>query len=186
MKLPTKFKADDHEDMGFQIVPAGSYLAEIVKSELKETKKKDGQYLQLEWKLLDAGKHTGQIIFSRLNLVNPNQTAVDIANRELATICRSMNLPICNDSDQLHGKPVTIKVGVETGRGDYPDQNRINGYSPAKGGGGDGGKGGDKKNKKGKKDKYVIIDWKISAAGALQISCRCKGYANLFRDEHSR
>ena len=47
--LPSVFNTDDHEEMtGFEPLPVGVYLAEIVKSELKDTKAKDGKYLSLQ------------------------------------------------------------------------------------------------------------------------------------------
>ena len=46
--LPNKFNASKGEKLGsFTAIPAGTYLAQIVKSEMKDTKNRDGKYLWL-------------------------------------------------------------------------------------------------------------------------------------------
>ena len=66
-------------------IPAGDVIAQIIKSQYKETKKKDGNYLQLIWKVV-MGKYKGRTLFDNLNLDNPNPIAVEIANKTLNSI----------------------------------------------------------------------------------------------------
>ena len=113
----------------FTPVPVGDYKAVITESEVKETKAGDGQYLNLRIEIIE-GEYQGRIIFVILNLWNPNPKAVEIANRELATIVAAVNKPGAQNSEELHNIPMTIKVGIQPGSGEYGPSNRIKNYLP--------------------------------------------------------
>lgn len=117
----------------FEPIPANDYTAMIVDSEMKPTKNGNGEYLQLVFEVCD-GQYEGRKIFARLNLNNPNQTAVDIAQRELSSICHAVSVLTPNDSTDLHDKPMTVKVKIRQSPG-YDPQNEISGYKPLSGGG---------------------------------------------------
>lgn len=116
------------EDEGFEIIPAGTYTAQIIQSEFKENKAKTGSYLELRVQLLDE-PYTGRLIFERLNLMNPNPTAVKIANRTLADICEAVGVLEVEDSEELHGIEFNIDLIIEEGKGDFPPQNKVKKYS---------------------------------------------------------
>jgi hypothetical protein len=111
-------------------IPAGDYKAMITESEMKPTRAGTGQYLQLVWEITD-GQHTDRKIWDRLNLVNSNPTAVDIAKRDLASIMRAVGLEKIDDTEQLHYKEVMITVTVRKGDNGYEDSNEIKAYAPA-------------------------------------------------------
>lgn len=115
---------------GFSVIPAGKYVATITDSELKSTRDGQGQYLQLTFQVAD-GQYARRLIWDRLNLVNRNQQAVDIAKKDLAKICRALKLDIIQDSEELHGKPIKIDVKVRPASGNYGESNEIGGYYPA-------------------------------------------------------
>ncbi len=113
----------------FEPVPAGTYLASIEESEIKETKSRSGQILNLTWRVLD-GQFKGRKVFDRVNIVNQNPKATEIGQRQLSAICHAANVLQLNDTQQLHGIPMTIKVIIrkdETGQ--YADQNEVKGYT---------------------------------------------------------
>ena len=86
-KLGTTFDASSVDPtMPFEVLPPGRYLVQIVTSEMRPTKDGAGQYLWLELDVLE-GECQGRKLFDRLNLVNPNPTAVEIAQRTLSAIC---------------------------------------------------------------------------------------------------
>jgi hypothetical protein len=121
------------------VVPAGDYIAQIVNSEMRATKDGGGQYLWLEMAIID-GPMTNRRLFDRLNLVNGNQTAAEIAQRTLnAIIGATGQVPAqVSDSQQLHMKPmiVTVKVkpaGPDKGGIQRDAQNEVRGYKPANG-----------------------------------------------------
>lgn len=113
----------------FTPIPVGDYKAVITESEVKPTKAGDGQYLSLRVEIIE-GEYQGRIIFVTLNLWNPNPKAVEIANRELATIVAAVGRPGAQNSEELHNIPMTIKVGIQPGQGEYGPSNRIKNYLP--------------------------------------------------------
>lgn len=100
------------EQQELSALPEGQYTVIATASEMKPTSKGTGQYLQMTFEVLD-GPQKGRKVWARLNLVNPNQTAVDIAQRELGAICRAVGVMKPNDSSELHNRPLLITVAVE-------------------------------------------------------------------------
>lgn len=127
----------------FETLPEGEYLVMVADSEMKPTNAKDGEYLNLTLEVLD-GPYKGRIIFDRLNLVNKNPKAVEIAQRQLSQICHAVGVLRVADSTELHNRPMVAKVGIEVGNpkrdatgsviGKYEDKNKIKSYRPASGG----------------------------------------------------
>jgi hypothetical protein len=113
----------------FDAIPAGEYNAIAVESEFKPTKAGTGKLLQFVFQIID-GEYKDRKLWARLNLVNPNSTAVDLAQRELGEFCRAVGVPTPRDSAELHNKPVTLKVGIEKRKDTGEDSNRIKGYLP--------------------------------------------------------
>lgn len=93
----------------FEPLPAGWYNAKIIESEAKPTKDNNGGYLQLTLEILD-GEHKGRKVFDRLNLWNQNTQAVEIAHRQLSAYCHATGVFIVQDSNQLHGIPLKVKL----------------------------------------------------------------------------
>lgn len=114
----------------YEAIPSGDYLGMIVESDMKPTKAGTGSYLQLTLRIID-GEHNGRKLFDRLNLDNPNQTAVEIAQRTLSAICHSTGVMAPTDSAELHDKTMLIKVGVEQDKLDGTLRNVVKGYSSA-------------------------------------------------------
>ena len=68
------------------------------------------------------------MVFTNLNLVNPNQQAVEIAQRELASLCEACGLDEIEDSTELHGIPHYIKLAIKAADAQWPAKNIIKGY----------------------------------------------------------
>lgn len=100
------------EQQDFSVLPEGQYVVIATASEMKPTKAGTGEYLQFTFEVLD-GPAKGRKLWARLNLKNPNQTAVDIAQRELGAICRAVGVMKPRDSSEIHNKPMLVTVGVE-------------------------------------------------------------------------
>ena len=109
-------------------LPAGWYKCVITESEEKPTKAQTGSYLQMTLEVIE-GDHQGRKVFERLNLNNPNQTAVEIAQRTLSGICRSVGVMTPRNSSDLHDKPLMVKVAVKPASGDYGASNEIKEYA---------------------------------------------------------
>jgi hypothetical protein len=113
----------------YELLPAGDYLAMIVDSELKATKAGDGQYLNLTLQVID-GPYKDRLFFDRLNLVNSNAKAVEIAQRQLSQICHAVGVMRVNDSGELHDRPLVATVKIRKSP-EYGDSNQVGSYKPA-------------------------------------------------------
>lgn len=111
----------------FEPIPAGKYLAIITDSGMKPTKSGNGSYLELTFQVLD-GPYKNRLLWSRLNLDNPNRQAVEIARGQLSAICHAVGVPRPKDSVELHGIPLTITVRLKR-RDDGEVFNEIRGYA---------------------------------------------------------
>jgi len=127
------YDASSHQPMeNRDPLPDGEYRVIAIESEMKETAKKNGSYLQITWEVLDA-EYKGRKMWSRLNLENENTQTVEIAQRELSSICRAVGVLRPKDSSELHDKPIIVRVSTEPGTGNYGPQNRIKAYKPIDG-----------------------------------------------------
>ncbi len=125
----------------FELLPPGRYSVQIVQSEMRATRAGNGQYLWLEMDVIE-GPHQGRKIWDQLNLVNPNQQTVEIAQRTLSAICHAVGQMQVTDSEQLHFRPMQVTLAVEPDSRDKQKpieeqrkQNKVKGYV---GGGGVG------------------------------------------------
>lgn len=124
------FNANEVEPAGsFEALPVGKYLAAITDSEMKPTKNGQGSYLQLTLTILE-GEYKGRVLWARLNLTNPNQTAVKIARGELSAICRAVGVMTPKDSCDLHNIPMLVTVGVKKREDTGEMTNELKGYEP--------------------------------------------------------
>ena len=109
-------------------IPAGWYKAVITESEEKPTKAQTGSDLQMTGEIID-GEHAGRKAFERLNLDNPNATAVEIAQRTLSSICRAVGVMTPRQSADLHDKPFMVKIKVKPAKDGYDASNDIAEYA---------------------------------------------------------
>lgn len=130
--LPSVFVPEETEDMEFKPLKDGWYPAELVKSELKTTKDKKGKYLSFQFKVTeDANDESseGRFVFTNLNIVNSNETAVKIAHSDLKAICEAIGHEgKLEDTVDLHNIPLMIKVSYKPETPDWPAKNEIKGY----------------------------------------------------------
>lgn len=130
--LPSVFVPEETEDMEFKPLKAGWYPAELVKSELKSTKDKKGKYLSFQFKVTeDANDESseGRFVFTNLNIVNSNETAVKIAHSDLKAICEAVgHKGELEDTVDLHNIPLMIKVSYKPETPDWPAKNEIKGF----------------------------------------------------------
>lgn len=109
-------------------LPAGWYRCVITETEEKPTKAQTGSYLQMTLEVIE-GEHQGRKLTERLNLNNPNATAVEIAQRTLSGICRAVGILTPRNSHELRDKPMMVKVKVKPGQGEYGPSNEIVEYA---------------------------------------------------------
>lgn len=127
------FDATSVEPAGsFEPLPAGDYEVVIVESTWKPTKAGTGSYLELKLQVV-KGDYEKRNLWARLNLKNPNVTAVEIAKRELSAICHAVGVLKPKSKENLHGIPLVAKVVVKDNQNGDPT-NEIKGWKAADGG----------------------------------------------------
>lgn len=114
----------------FDPIPAGWYAMSIVACEQRDTKSGTGAYLNLQLQVDEtAHPEVGKrVVFDRLNLWNDNVQAVEIAQRTLSAICKAVGVIKVEDSDQLLGHRLAVKVTVRPARDGYDASNEVKGY----------------------------------------------------------
>ena len=121
-KLGGTFDASGVEpNAPLEALPPGDYKVQILQSEMRVTKAGNGQMLWLDLEVLE-GPLQGRHVYDQLNLINPNPTAEEIAQRTLSAICHAVGKLQVSDSEELHFLPMVVKVAV-----------RPNGYNDVKG-----------------------------------------------------
>ncbi|MEO0513635.1 MAG: DUF669 domain-containing protein [Planctomycetota bacterium] len=124
------FNASDVDPTAdFEAIPPGQYTAIITESENKPNKAGTGSYLQFTFQIVD-GEHKGRLLWARLNLDNPSETAVKIARGQLSALCRAVNVLQPRDSLELHNIPLVIKVGVKRRDDTGEFTNEVKGFAP--------------------------------------------------------
>ena len=112
----------------FEPLPPGDYNAIITDSQMKITKAGTGEYLELTIQIID-GAHSGRRLWERLNVVNANKTAEEIARSQLNGIKLACNVDKLQTSEQLHDIPFILSLDID--RRD-PTRNKIMGYTAFK------------------------------------------------------
>lgn len=110
------------------VLPVGEYPAALVKSDRKEAKTQGNAYINCEYEVTD-GEFKGRRFWGMLNLWNSNTQAVEIAQRELNSIMHACGKLRVDDTEELHGIPMLVKLGVRKSD-EYGPQNQIKGYKP--------------------------------------------------------
>lgn len=111
----------------FEPIPAGMYLATIVKSESKRNKNDNGSYLEFTLQVLE-GEYRDRLLWDRLNIAHPNATTVKMARGSLSAICRAVGVFTPKDTIELHNIPLLVDVRLKK-RGDTGEMtNEIKGY----------------------------------------------------------
>lgn len=117
----------------FTPLPSGEYPAVIVDSDVKPTKAGTGQYLELQFQVID-GPCKGRMVWSRLNLDHPNPKTVEIAQRDLSAICHALGITqAITDSALLHNRPLLIRVEYREATGQYGASNEVKAYKRLEG-----------------------------------------------------
>jgi hypothetical protein len=123
----SEIQFEERAPKSFDPLPAGDYEMMITASASKPTKSGNGEYLELEMQVI-GGEHSGRRHWERLNLNNPSQQTVKIAQEQLARLCMALHLDNVKDSKEMHDTPFIAEVGINK---KDPTSNVIWGYRPA-------------------------------------------------------
>lgn len=129
--LPQKFATNDPALASAFPVITGLQKCVFVQSELKENSKKNGHYIELKAVVMEGEFKDAEYI-ERLNIINPNDTAVKIAYQTLARISEAVGMSETPDNtEQLHNKPFLAEFIVEKGQ-PYEKLNQATGQMETK------------------------------------------------------
>jgi hypothetical protein len=92
-------------------LPAAWYLATIHSAEVKVTKAGNGEFIKIRYDLV-GGEHANRVVFGNLNTKNPSEKAQEIGRQQLGELMRAIGLPTIQDTDQLVGGTLEIKLSV--------------------------------------------------------------------------
>lgn len=130
----------DPTKTNFEPLPAGDYTFVIDSTKRKLTKKEDGEYLEIGFKIPEGQPYAGRIIFDRFNLwtiegnkyVWRTDTAGNIAKESFSTLLHAINLLTPRNHEELVGKKVGAKVVIKEDKtGQYQPSNEIKKYFAA-------------------------------------------------------
>lgn len=133
MYLGQEYNVDDlpQGDGNFDPLPAGWYTATIAAAELKDTKAGTGKYISVRFDVTGP-THQGRVVFTNLNISNPNPKAEEIGRQQLGDLARAIGLRTVSDTDQLIGGNLTIKVSVKDDP-QYGKSNEVKGFKAIEG-----------------------------------------------------
>jgi hypothetical protein len=113
-------------------IHAGWYNATINSAELKDTKSGTGQYINVRYDIMGE-THAGRVVFGMINIRNANPKAEEIGRAQLGELLRAIGKPSVNDTDELLGASLTIKVAISEREG-YDPRNEVKGFKALAGG----------------------------------------------------
>jgi hypothetical protein len=130
-QLDETFSADalPTSDRNFEPLPAGWYTAVVNGAEIKVTKAGTGKYIAVRYDITGP-THQGRVVFGNLNIKNPNATAEKIGREQLGEIMRAIGLATVQDTDQLIGGQLMIKLDVRESE-QYGASNDVKGFKSA-------------------------------------------------------
>ena len=128
----TPFNVADmpEQENDFQPIPAGEYTVVIKSAEIKPTKAGTGQYINVRFDITSE-KYTGRVLFAIINIKNPSDVAEKIGRAQLGEIMRANNIISLQDTDQLIGATMIVKVAIGEYNGEA--KNEIKSFKSAGG-----------------------------------------------------
>lgn len=125
-----KFDSSKHKDT---LIPIGKYLVTMTESKSNQSKSKNGFHFDPGFTIA-KGEHKGRKVFDCINYRNTNPITQEIGQNRMGSLTRSVFGfdKVWEDSVELHGKPLELKIGIQEADGDYPEKNIILKYFPPK------------------------------------------------------
>lgn len=113
-------------------IPAGTYIAHIVESDVQPLKSGAGLGMKLVFEILD-GQHKNRKVIERYNVEHTNAQTQQIAQSQVSALCHAIGVIKPQQTQELHLRPCKIIVGVRAAQGDFGPSNTIKGYESASG-----------------------------------------------------
>lgn len=129
-QLGQRFNAQDHDttQSDYSELPNGDYELEIEASDINVGA--NGTGLKTTMSVVRPEEYKGRKLFNYYNLEHKNAQAQEIGQRQFASLCRAIGVDGVSDSEELHFKLFTVKVGLgkPSKDGQYPARAEIKKY----------------------------------------------------------
>lgn len=131
-KLATRFDASAHDttQSDYSELPNGIYELEVESSDVAATKDGRGTILKTTMVVLRPEDFAKRKLFNNYNLENASAQAQEIGQKQFAALCRAIGVDSVEDSEELHFKAFTAKIGLgkPSKDGQYPARAEIKRY----------------------------------------------------------
>lgn len=120
----------------YEPLPKGWYTAKAEEASLNDNSSGTGQYIKLEFIILDAPdpKHIGRKVFANLNVFHSGSPVAEQIGRsdlKALRIATGLNGEISGTTEELVGRPLEIMLTVKSDP-QYGDKNEVKGYRPSR------------------------------------------------------
>ncbi len=115
----------------FEPLPPGEYHVGVVDSGVEQ--KNNGLQAKFVYEVIN-GDHAGRKIHDRMWITHTNPTAAEIGLRSLKTLATSaghQNPNMVNDTEELHGRELVVRLAVREHEGKHYQD--VKAYKPASG-----------------------------------------------------
>ena len=118
---------------GFKPVPAGTYVVNISKTEVKPCKDGQKQMLKVNFRINDGSEFNGKPIFDQIVLPHHSmsETANEMSANKVKRLCLATGVEVTGDDldpNTFTGRTLRIEVTVRQYEG--KDQNEVRDYLP--------------------------------------------------------
>jgi hypothetical protein len=125
-------------DRSYDLIPDGWYTASITKADLGQTKSGTGTKIDMRYDITGPTQQ-GRVVFASVNIRNQSQKAEEIGRQQLGEIMRAIGLAKVEDTDQLIGGQLQIKIKIrkasdnDKANGYHDDRNEVGGWKSMNG-----------------------------------------------------
>lgn len=116
----------------FEPLPNGWYQMRVIGAEMYTGQSADaGEMLKLQIEI-DADEHlkySGRQVFSYLCINHQKATVRNIARRQLSSIAHALGVDSIDDTSELLGQPLLVKLKVRPAANGYEASNDVSGYA---------------------------------------------------------
>ena len=124
---------NEYEPGAFDLIPKGTYAAQVIESDVADTKTGGGKLLKLTLQITE-GPFTNRRVWETINIVNRNAEAQKIGQRQFAELRAALGLGPIRNTQELHDRPLRISIKIEEGKDGYEPRNRVQRFMPYAGG----------------------------------------------------
>ena len=122
------YSFDSNDIIDGDLIPAGTEVVAVV--EESDIQDRDwGVRMPLVLKVAE-GKYKDYLVTDGFNLEHTNPKVGAIGQKQLKRLCMAVGVTRFKNTDELHGKPFMLTVGIQEAQGGYDAKNQIGKMKP--------------------------------------------------------